>query len=152
MVVGSLGLSVFFGFLGHLSLYLAFFQVITSDYIRFDILPRARRCLEDTSITPYGWEEYLWEQRKDSWLMMSAYFISEGALFVLPSLAFASYGFWRLRALHGLSGPGIAACAVFTALLAWLAFAGIRTAWAVMHSERRFRKRQHAPHGEESNS
>ena len=146
VLVGSFGLAAFFGFLGHLALYLAFFQVITSDYIRFDVLPRARRLLRSPRVALYGWEEYLWSQRRKSWLTMSAYFISEGALFVLPALGFVAYGSHLLRGnVRSLSKPGFAAFAVLVLVLIWLLMAGIRTTWVIVHSDRRFRKHEDFP-------
>ena len=126
-ILGSLMLAVLFGFLGHMSLYFVFFAVVSSNYIRFDLLPRARQCLGEPSIEPYGWEEYLWQQRKASSLPMSAYYLSEVAFFVLPSLGFASYGFYQLRHLETLSGIVIGPCAVLMVVLAWLLFIAIRT-------------------------
>lgn len=140
-ILGSFGLAVFFGFLGHMNLYFAFFEVVTSDYIRFDVLPRARQCLGQPPIELYGWEEYLWERRKQFPWTMSAFYISEGALFVLPSLAFVSYGFYRVSHLDKCSGITTMACVMVVLILLWLALAGIYTSWKIAPTEKGLRRR-----------
>lgn len=140
-ILGSLALAVLFGFLGHMSLYFTFFAVVTSDYIRFDLLPRARQCLGKPSIEPYNWEEYLWQKRKESSLPMLAYYLSEGAFFVLPCLGFASYGFYRFSCLDKFSGIATAACVMVGLVLLWLALMGIYTSWKIAPGEKGLRRR-----------
>ena len=142
MIFGGFGLAVFFGFLGNMNLFHAFFEVVNSNYIRFNLVPRALECLGEPTIAPYGWEQYLWGQKKESPLTMSAYYVSELAFFfVLPSLGFvalAAYGLYKYYGCGSELVPGavIWPCAAFFAVvLGWLVFVAIGTIRKMAHRE-----------------
>jgi len=148
MIFGGFGLAMFFGFLGTMSLYFGFFEVVASKYIRSELVPRARHCLGQSLIAPYDWEDYLHKQRKKSPVTMLAYHISEVALFVLPfvgSVAFAVYGLIKYygRGLKPVLEWIIwSYVASFAVVLGWLVFAAILTTlkMKIAYGEMRFQK------------
>lgn len=135
----ALGVAVFFAFLGHQALYSALFSVVSSSYIRDDLLPRIEATLHDETILPYGWENYLWNVRRSSPVAMSALFVSEGGVFALPSFGFTAYGFKMLFGLQLRSAPARIVFWVLVVALGWLAFAACHTAWRLVNNRKTFR-------------